>query len=366
MDSARQLDFKQVGDSLMLIGDGIYERSGKGVMTNVELNELGNGFILINGSDANDVNSGKIIIVMDPSGKELVHEPWESNRGNYTPFGEGEYAYISNGKGKFICVDKTGNVSSVDNIDDIFNYGDRYIPDGENLVAIKDPATGRVTFKVLGAGLKEVRTIPGDFARYEISGDAYASTPIGIDDAGKKHYFTPGGGTVPADADRFVPLKGNRYCLIEKGTKWAYTDNTGKVITPWFPIPKDAYTTDNLGYIPRSPSTAVEKNWGCVSVCQNGKWGVYDYEKRKMVIPCLYDLICTYYKGDIVTAKKNGKYGLLNYKTGAVIIPFRYDSLNRFRNDENFVGTIKLSVYKSKADEITTKGHIVKTRTYYN
>lgn len=217
-----------------------------------------------------------------------------------------------------------------------------------------------MTFKVLGPGLKEIRTIPGDFADYESRYDA----PVGIDDAGGKHYFTLGGAPVPADVDYFKPLstEGNGMCMVKKGNKWAYTDNNAKVISPWFQYDNNVYYTDKLGYLPGSPDKAVEDDWGCVAVKQNGKWGVYSYNKNKMLIPCLYDCIGSYYKGGAVAVMKNKKWGLVKFDNGAVIIPLRYDALERVY--DNFICVIKLGIYKRRADEITIKGRVVNSKTY--
>ena len=112
----------------------------------------------------------------------------------------------------------------------------------------------------------------------------------------------------------------DRYLKIERDGKMTYADSWGKLLVPL------KYDTVQI-ISPRF-----------FDVKKNEKWGIYDAEKEKVIIPFEYDDFdyCSGCgkKSDYFYAEKNGKWGVINLKN-EVLVPFNYEHIHsNMRSDE--------------------------------
>ncbi|WBL27007.1 WG repeat-containing protein [Zunongwangia sp. HGR-M22] len=112
----------------------------------------------------------------------------------------------------------------------------------------------------------------------------------------------------------------NRYVKIEKDGKMTYADSWGKLLVP---LKYDTVQIISPRYF---------------DVKKNDKWGIYDAENDKIVIPFEYDKFdyCSGcgQKPDYFYAEKNGKWGVIDLKN-EVLVPFNYEHVHsNMRSDE--------------------------------
>ena len=117
-----------------------------------------------------------------------------------------------------------------------------------------------------------------------------------------------------------IALLYDRYLKLEKEGKTTYADTWGNLIVP--------FEFDDVQILgPRY-----------FNVKKDEKWGVYDAEHNKVIIPFEYDDF-DYCSGcgkkpDYFYAEKNGKWGVINLKN-EVLVPFNYQHIHsNMRSDE--------------------------------
>lgn len=100
------------------------------------------------------------------------------------------------------------------------------------------------------------------------------------------------------------------YSFVESKGKYGIINSSNSIIVP--------INYNQIGFC--ESLNAVKKY---VRVNQNNKWGIFDLETSKLIIPIRYvEVDC--FNNDIARVKINGKYGYVNTK-GKTTVPYIYD-----------------------------------------
>lgn len=113
----------------------------------------------------------------------------------------------------------------------------------------------------------------------------------------------------------------------------------------------NVYIIDTLGNVHdyMGNNQYVLPSEGIFQGIANNKWGFFDLETRKNIIPHEFDLVYHFNSG-LAPVRKGGKWGYIN-KDGKLIIPYLFDDANPF--SEGFA-VVKLNEKKGYID---TKGN---------
>jgi hypothetical protein len=112
--------------------------------------------------------------------------------------------------------------------------------------------------------------------------------------------------------------------------KWGLMDDKGKMIT--------SMEYDSI--------EKIKQNACCIK--KKGLWGLYDYEKKSLLVPCKYQRI-KHFESEIVGVMSNGKWGCFSIPKKAMITGFKYDSIHECYENLAFVYLNKIQ-YKIEAD----------------
>lgn len=128
-----------------------------------------------------------------------------------------------------------------------------------------------------------------------------------------------------------IQLKFKTYLAIKKSDKLTLADTYGKLKLP--------LQFEDVGIL----------NGDDYDVKQQGKWGIYNASKHKMIIPCTYDAFdycggCSM-QSDYVYAKKEGKWGVIDF-SNAVLIPFKFDHGHYNMRSDNWLTAF--SIHKKR------------------
>ncbi len=140
---------------------------------------------------------------------------------------------------------------------------------------------------------------------------------------GKTTYYSENGTTEGVD------YKLNEYGNVaKKGGKYAFVDRkTKKVTSKWFESiiafrdPAETNYSNQYGFFVYGPVFIVK---------DGGKYGIYDVQKGKLIVPCVYEGIGSVLYNDRAVVQQNGLCGAVNTSTGAVVIPPKYIGLTHF------------------------------------
>lgn len=142
----------------------------------------------------------------------------------------------------------------------------------------------------------------------------------------------------------FPVLCNEKYVEIAQGTqasnsnkKWNFLDTSGKEIS-----------TENF-------EDRNEFHEGLAAVILNGKLGFIN-TSGKLVIPCEYEVIASFFKNGLSRVYKDGKIGIID-RNNNVVIPFEYDSIGTFSNE--------LTQFMINNDNDSVVGYVDKNNTRY-
>lgn len=139
-------------------------------------------------------------------------------------------------------------------------------------------------------------------------------------------------------------LKDCSYCEVKMGGKAGVIDNKGKEVLP---CGEYDYIGDFVKSHYAPVSKGLELRYGMFNtierILKNGKWGIYDLETGKEIVPCKYDYIRSeqdgifafniggLYENDKLDDIKGGKWGFVD-TTGKEIIHAQYNAVSTFED----------------------------------
>lgn len=144
---------------------------------------------------------------------------------------------------------------------------------------------------------------------------------------------------------RIVQVKNGKSGMLNEKGEWVINPKYEKiafVFNRYLQIKADGKTTyaDSWGnfFVPLKFDDIQILNTKLFDVKKDGKWGLYNAETKKIIIPFEYDKFdyCSGcgQKSDYLYAKKDGKWGVINFEN-KVLVPFNYQHQHvNMRSDE--------------------------------